>query len=151
MLQGLEKMHSLCVLVQGIWSFSAACFCSHLCFCPFVVYQSHAGRNLLHVWPSHVGVPVLPMQLAGSPGDSSVQQLGSWASLHLEKDHQATAENLVQNQWGKIFCGAGNRQKQLVQGTQEGWGERGLSVPAGRLQAPNPPSAHSRHSRKQVW
>lgn len=116
-----------------------------------MVCQSHAGRNLLHVWPSHVGVPVPLMQLAGSPGDSSVQQLGSWASLHLEMDHQAIAENLVQNQWVKIFCGAGNLQKQLVLGTQAGWGERGLSVPAGRLQAPNLLSGHSRHSMKQVW
>lgn len=36
-----------------------------------MVYQSHADRNLLHVWPSHVGVPVPLTQLAVSPGDSS--------------------------------------------------------------------------------
>lgn len=63
------------------------CFCSHLCFCPFVVYQSHADRNLLHVWPSHVGVPVPLTQLAVSPGDSS--------EVGLHKKHTSQSLYLV--------------------------------------------------------
>ena len=47
------------------------CFCSHLCFCPFVVYQSHADRSLLPVWLSHVAMPVPLTQLAVFPKDSS--------------------------------------------------------------------------------
>lgn len=60
---------------KSVGSQILTCFCNHLCFCPFVVCQSHADRNLLPVWLSRVVTLVPLMQLAVFPRDSSGVEL----------------------------------------------------------------------------
>lgn len=71
------------------------CFCSHLCFCPSVVYQSHADRSLRPVWLSHVVMLVPLKQLAVFPRDSSEREM--YCKKLLKVYHYAFTKHLPTN------------------------------------------------------